>query len=294
MCLSSIAVLTFSIGTGFISVPRAQAQSPVYANPAAQIEVRLQQMDKQIRDLTGKTEQQAYDIKKLKQEVDNLRSTQGQVGAPLYHEPAFGTQHVGGAAQNQSAAAKMKAEVQAKVDKAAASVKASKIKAVKQPSPVVESPKKQPLLNFIPPAPTGMKTAVPGGGRAGGATAIYEQAYAHLKNAQYNEARGQFQKFLEKNPDHVLSANAKYWLGETYYVQGQYKKSAKTFAEGFQQFPKSAKSPDILLKLGMSLAKLGKEKDACVALGQLAVKFPNEINPAKKRASQEMKKLGCK
>ena len=91
----------------------------------------------------------------------------------------------------------------------------------------------------------------------------------------------------------MLAANAKYWLGETYYVRGEFKKSARIFAEGFQSFPESAKAPDILLKLGMSLAGMDKQREACVALSQVAIKFPAGNDPVLQRADQEMEKLGC-
>ena len=110
---------------------------------------------------------------------------------------------------------------------------------------------------------------------------------------KYQEAQEGFDAFLESHPDHVLSANAKYWLGETYYVRGNYKKSARIFAEGFQTYPDSAKSPDILLKLGMSLVGMKKNKEACVALSQVEVKFPNGSGPVIKRARTEMEKLDC-
>ena len=90
-----------------------------------------------------------------------------------------------------------------------------------------------------------------------------------------------------------MAANAKYWLGETHYVRGNYKKAAKIFAEGFQTYPESAKSPDILLKLGMSLKKMGKSDDACVALGQVAVKFPSGHDDVVKLAEQELNQLAC-
>ena len=91
----------------------------------------------------------------------------------------------------------------------------------------------------------------------------------------------------------TLAPNAQYWLSETYYVRGDYKESAKMFAQGYQDYPQSPKASDSLLKLGLSLEKLGKKEDACLSFQQLKKEFPGDNVPASRRASQEIKQLGC-
>ena len=254
LCLSSM-VLAFMAAPSF-------AQSPVYstnnspsAQAAAQVEIRLQQMETQIRELTGRVEQQVYEINQLKQEIKTLENMQA---APLDTAPLRGSGQIAMPERDPMA-------------------------------PVQSNPLN---LDIKPPTILGMKTSVPGGGTTD-ATALYEQAFAYVKSQNYEQAQEGFETFLKDHPDHVLAANAKYWLGETHYVRGEYKKSARIFAEGFQNYPESAKAPDILLKLGMSLAGMNKEKEACVALSQVAIKFPAGNDPVLGRADQEMEKLGC-
>ena len=71
-----------------------------------------------------------------------------------------------------------------------------------------------------------------------------------------------------------MAGNAQYWLGETYYARGKYMEAASAFAEGYKRYPKSAKTPDALLKLGMSLARADQKQNACVALAKLGEEFP--------------------
>ncbi|MDB2683201.1 tol-pal system protein YbgF [Alphaproteobacteria bacterium] len=123
--------------------------------------------------------------------------------------------------------------------------------------------------------------------------ALYENAFSLLKNNKYDTAEKQFKVFVDRYPDHVLAGNAKYWLGETYYVRGQYDSAVRIFAEAYQQYPKSAKAPDNLLKLGMSLAGSGKKEDACVAFSQLKKEFSSSEGPVLRRGEQEMQRLGC-
>jgi tol-pal system protein YbgF len=123
-------------------------------------------------------------------------------------------------------------------------------------------------------------------------TKDYERAFSALKDGNYPAAQDGFKAFLETYKDSALTPNALYWLGETYYVQKQYGESARVFAQGYQSHPDSNKTNDNLLKLGLSLAGMGKKDDACIALLQLVKKNTSET-PVLSRAKQEAKKLGC-
>ncbi len=131
--------------------------------------------------------------------------------------------------------------------------------------------------------------------KRGAAEAIYEKAFKNIKDIHYAKAEEGFVEFLEKYPDHPLAPNSQYWLGETFYVRADYKQAAKSFAKGYQKFPKSAKAQDSLLKLSLSLAALGKKKDACLTLEQLQKEGETNPNhPIQKRVVREMKKINCK
>jgi tol-pal system protein YbgF len=121
----------------------------------------------------------------------------------------------------------------------------------------------------------------------------YEHAFGLLRQANYPDAEAALRTFLERHPDDLLAGNATYWLGETYYVRGNYQQAALTFADGYQKYPNSGKAPDNLLKLGMALGELGKTADACVALGQLRKQFPNAPENIQDRAARERQRYGC-
>lgn len=121
----------------------------------------------------------------------------------------------------------------------------------------------------------------------------YENAFSLLRQAQYADAEAALRTFLDRHPDDLLAGNAQYWLGETYYVRGNYQQAAVTFAEGYKKYPDSGKAPDNLLKLAMSLGELGKGQEACVALGQLRKQFPNAPSNIQDRAARERQRHGC-
>jgi tol-pal system protein YbgF len=122
--------------------------------------------------------------------------------------------------------------------------------------------------------------------------ALYERSNESLLRRQFGEAEQGFRGFLDKYPDHNLAGSAQYWLGETYYTQGDYRQAAQNFLAGYKDHPKSRRAPDSLLKLGMSLNKLGQSQQACASFSAIGGQFPNAVD-VKKRAQAESKRAGC-
>lgn len=122
----------------------------------------------------------------------------------------------------------------------------------------------------------------------------YDFAYNLLKNHQWNEGRAALEAFLEQNPEDELADNAAYWLGETYYINKQYKEAAKAFLDGYRKYPKADKAPDNLLKLGKSLAALNQPDKACTTYAKLLEDYPNSLPRIINLAKTEQQKLNCK
>jgi tol-pal system protein YbgF len=131
-----------------------------------------------------------------------------------------------------------------------------------------------------------------GGGTGGSPEQVYEGAYNQYMNRQFGEAEAGFRLFLSRHRDHELAGNAQYWLGETYFVQGKYKDAARSFLADFQTYPKNPRAPNALLKLGMSLNKLGQKEQACGAFAEVPKKYPAAAD-ARNQALREMKRAGC-
>jgi len=121
---------------------------------------------------------------------------------------------------------------------------------------------------------------------------LYERSYESLLRRQFADAESGFRTFMQKYGDNSLAGNAQYWLGETYYVQGDYRQAAQSFLKGYREYPKGRKAADSLLKLGLSLNRLGQKEQACAAFGQLGGQFPKAAE-ARKRAQTEAKRAGC-
>lgn len=121
----------------------------------------------------------------------------------------------------------------------------------------------------------------------------YDYAFSFLRKGDYPLAQHAFEAFLAAHRDHALAGNAQYWLGESYYVRQMYPQAAAAFLKGFQQYGDSAKGPDNLLKLGMTLAAMGQTGEACSAFAELDSRYPDAPETIRQRVAEESARLNC-
>jgi len=261
-------------------------------NLMASFEVRLSQMEGQMQRFTGIIEQQRHDIRILRDQLSRAMSDyeqrfsaleSGRVQYPVSSgvtygqvemtRPSVSAKEYNPTSQNASVKPVFKEDL--------GTVKS--LGTLTQPSQTMQFDlKKRDAVHQGSPS----KITIP--------EALYEKGFTLVREAKHVEAGKAFREFLSKYPKHVLASNAQYWLAETYYARGEYTESAKLFAKGYQDFPKSPKSPDNLLKLSLSLEKLDQKEDACLSLMQLEQEFSGEVGPVMRRAAQEIKRIGCK
>lgn len=122
----------------------------------------------------------------------------------------------------------------------------------------------------------------------------FQDAYSMIKSRDYKNAREAFIKFTNSYPNNLLIGSARYWIGETFFVEEDYEKAAIEYLKGYQANIRGSKAPENLLKLAKSLAKFDKRKvEACITLAKLGAEFPNAQNVIKKQALDDMKNLRC-
>lgn len=225
----------------------------------AALELRLSQMEADLRTLTGRMEEQDYTIRSLQEKVEkSLADMEMRLGSAP--SPGGSGEFGGGL----------------------------------PPQPDTPYSVGDPDA----PAPSGAPTEGTLGsfgqnGAVAGAAGEYEQAFALLKNSSYQEAELAFTAFLDRYPDDPLASNARYWLSETFYARHDYERAAREFAAAYQKDPKGPKGADSLLKLGLSLAGMGKKSDACLVFEQLKRDYPTGAGPVTARADREAQTLGC-
>ena len=129
----------------------------------------------------------------------------------------------------------------------------------------------QPLnLSFDPnAAPTGNADA----------DAQYSAGYAALVAGDYAFAEDQFGQFISLYPDNPQVTDAANWLGEALLHRAAYDEAAEVLLDAFQTHPDHARAPDLLLKLGMALSGAGERETACRTLAEIDRRY-TDLSPA--------------
>ena len=121
----------------------------------------------------------------------------------------------------------------------------------------------------------------------------YKIAYDHVLTGDYKLAETEFSSYISAYPKSSRQPDANFWLGEAQYSQGKYNDAAKTFLNAHQTYGKSPKAPEMLLKLGMSLAALDNNETACATLKEVPRRYPSAAKAVLSKVSSEQKRLGC-
>ena len=122
----------------------------------------------------------------------------------------------------------------------------------------------------------------------------YEFAVSFMKIGDYETAEFALKEFIEKNRDNDLAGNAQYWYGETFRIRQLYSDAATAYLDGYQNYPKSKKAPDNLLKLGITMVQLGEKDQGCKMISGLKKEYPKASKSVLQKAQYEQKKFKCK
>ena len=121
----------------------------------------------------------------------------------------------------------------------------------------------------------------------------YEFAVSFMKIGDYETAEVALKEFIEKNKDHDLAGSAQYWYGETFRIRQLYSDAASAYLDGYQNYPKSKKAPDNLLKLGITMVQLGEKDQGCKMILGLKKEYPKASKSVLQKAQYEQKKFKC-
>ena len=122
----------------------------------------------------------------------------------------------------------------------------------------------------------------------------YEFAVSFMKIGDYETAEFALREFIDKNKDHDLAGSAQYWYGETFRIRQLYSDAATAYLDGYQNYPKSKKAPDNLLKLGITMVQLGEKDQGCKMILGLKKEYPKASKSVLQKALYEQKKFKCK
>jgi tol-pal system protein YbgF len=122
---------------------------------------------------------------------------------------------------------------------------------------------------------------------------LYRNSYEFILSGDYGTAEAGFRDHIERYPADPNAADARYWLGEALLGQDRYRDAAEVFLDASRSFPDARKAPEMMLKLGISLAALNQRDVACATYGEIGRRYPQASATLHDRVKQEQAVAGC-
>jgi tol-pal system protein YbgF len=248
---------------------------------ALNADIRMDQLEQQMRTLTGQLEEVQNGISEMKSRLDKQQQDDEQRFQALEHPDG------GGAPGRSSQTADAPIAAAPGGGRPSSPGGAGNMDAPPSTGGFLTAPGQGGGKGA--PAPGKASATLPNGST----TDQYNYAFGLLRSQDYPAAEAAFSQFVLKHPQDELAGNAQYWLGETFFVRNDYSSAAAAFAKGYQVYPKSPKAQDNLLKLGISLGNTNRKQEACLVFGKLGREFPDLAPANKERATREKQRLGC-
>ena len=121
----------------------------------------------------------------------------------------------------------------------------------------------------------------------------YNFALSFMKVGDYETAELALREFIDKNKSDKLAGSAQYWYGETFRIRQLYSDAATAYLDGYQNYPKSKKAPENLLKLGTTMVELGEKDQGCKMITGLKKQYPKASQSVLQKSQYEQKRFKC-
>ncbi|KQV66059.1 tol-pal system protein YbgF [Rhizobium sp. Root1220] len=313
---SANATSLFGWQVGGRDVERQQSAPIVNVQAAGGAEVRVQQLEEQLRQLNGRIEEMSFQLLQMQETIRKAQEDNEFRFQEL--EKAGGSSASTGKPMKKSEAdIPPSSQTAQRGDDVARTIEATR---GAETAPSTDVPENSGLGQ--PPKQLGSIEFDQGGNTVGGSvnqgaevgsgplpgvdaakssqTASlgseadqYKAAYGHVLSGDYSTAEREFTQYIAQYPASARAADANFWLGEALYSQGKYNDAAKTFLNAHQKYGSSEKAPEMLLKLGMSLAALDNTETACATLKEVSKRYPKASRAVITKVGSEQKRLAC-
>jgi len=123
--------------------------------------------------------------------------------------------------------------------------------------------------------------------------ARYDEAFEFLKRSHYSRAVTAFRDFLGDYPDTELSDDAAYWIAEAHYVTRSFADALQGFQLMRRRYPASVRVPDATLKVGYIQYEIGAYTDARATFTSITTDYPgSRVAISAKTRLQKMDRQG--
>ncbi|WP_026259764.1 tol-pal system protein YbgF [Desulfobacter curvatus] len=118
---------------------------------------------------------------------------------------------------------------------------------------------------------------------------LYGYAKKLFDQGELENAKIQFENFINKYPDSKNADNARFWIADSYYAEKWYEKAILEYQKVLEDYPNSNKNAAARLKQGYAFAALGEKANARLILKELITRYPNSQEA--KYAKEKLKNL---
>lgn len=239
---------------------------------------RLDQLQAEVQQLTGKVEEQANLIAELKKQQSTMYSDFDERMQSIESKTASPDQAVPEASEEPAASSDAEAPAASPTPESDSDSVSAPVENKDQVSPPADAAPSEDTP-AAPPKPAVVQAS-------DAEKQEYQQAYNSLRNGHTSESITELTAYLDKYPAGGLAGNAQYWLGEAHRVNQDNDSARKAFNDVIEKYPDSAKVPDALLKLGYMEMDLKNSAKAREYLTRVTSDFPK--TPAARLAAKKL------
>lgn len=127
----------------------------------------------------------------------------------------------------------------------------------------------------------------------GDAKSDFDFAKSLVDRGDFELSEGAFREFMRNHAKDRRIPEATFWLGESYLLRTRYREAAEQFLTVTSKFSNSARAPEAMLKLGISLRGLGATQEACGTFAQVIKKYPKASNAIRQAVDREKARAQC-
>lgn len=123
------------------------------------------------------------------------------------------------------------------------------------------------------------------------AEATYQEAMGLIKAKKFAEAQTQFARLIKNYPKDPLIGNALYWSAEVWLVQAEPDKALVEFKKVVNSHPEHSKAADAAYKIGVTLDRQGKSKEAKEWLQKVINDYTGKADTTVRLAQSYLEKM---
>jgi tol-pal system protein YbgF len=246
------------------------------------VEIKLAEPDPQIASLRARSEDLELTLRQMTGQMDSLTQDLVKTQRDLKAQESENR-----ALQDRITALETRLTGAAKVSPAPQPLPAP----ASGPAPETAALPKAPIEALAPKPQPAPKPAI---SAAAERTAAFQRAKQLLLDGQFPAASAAFQDYVDQYGEIAANgAEARFWLGETLFIRGDYADAASAYIGAIRSWPATPWGAEAVVKLSMSLIELKKGPDACRTLDEFARRYTAPAPATKARADKARLRAKC-